>query len=173
VRTNLPGDEAAPIIKRAIASVHPAIFVRPPLSGDTYLRNGLAPTRFAMALITAFAVLALVLAAIGLYGVVAYGVTQRTREIGVRVALGAEPGAVIELVVGVGLRLAVVGVVLGLAIAMATSRVLRSMLYAISPADPVTLGVTALLVVAVAVLASYVPARRALRIDPAEALRAD
>ncbi len=173
VRTNLPGDEAAPIIKRAIASVHPAIFVRPPLSGDTYLRNGLAPTRFAMALITAFAILALVLAAVGLYGVVAYGVTQRTREIGVRVALGAEPKAVIGLVVGVGLRLAVVGVVLGLAIAMATSRVLRSMLYAITPADPVTLGVTALLVVAVAVLASYVPARRALRIDPAEALRAD
>jgi predicted permease len=173
VRTMLPTDVAVPMIKRAIASVHPAIFVLPPLSGDTYLRNGLAPTRFAMALIAAFAILALVLAAVGLYGVVAYGVTQRTREIGVRVALGAEPKAVIGLVVGVGLRLAVVGVVLGLAIAMATSRVLRSMLYAISPADPLTLGVTALLVVAVAVLASYVPARRALRIDPAEALRAD
>jgi putative ABC transport system permease protein len=173
VRTNLPGDVAVPMIKRAIASVHPAIFVRPPLSGDTYLRDGLAPTRFAMALITAFAILALVLAAVGLYGVVAYGVTQRTREIGVRVALGAEPKAVIELVVGVGLRLAVVGVGLGLGIAITTSRVLGSMLYAIRPADPVTLGATALIVIAVALLASYVPARRALRIDPAEALRGD
>jgi predicted permease len=173
VRTNASGDEAAPMIKRAIASVHPAIFVRPPLSGDAYLRDGLAPTRFAMALITSFAILALVLAAVGLYGVVAYGVSQRTREVGVRVALGAEPPAVIRLVVGLGLRLAAVGVVLGLAVALATTRVLHSMLYAVSPEDPVTLGATALVVIAIAVLASYVPARRALRIDPAEALRAD
>ena len=159
------------MIKRAIASVHPALFVRPPLSGDTYLRDGLAPTRFAMALITAFATLALVLAAVGLYGVVAYDVTQRTREIGVRVALGAEPKAVIRLVVGFGLRLAAVGVLIGLAVAMATSRLLSSMLYAIRPVDPLTLGAAALIVIAVALLASYVPARRALRIDPAEALR--
>ena len=173
VRKAVSGDDAAPLIKRAIASVHPALYVRPTLSGDTYLRDGLAPTRVAMALITAFVILAVVLAAVGRYGVVAYGVSQRTREIGVRVALGAVPSAVIRLVVGVGLRLAAVGVVLGLAIAMATARVLGSMLYAVSPADPLTFATTALLVTAIALLASYVPARRALRIDPAEALRTD
>ena len=174
VRTNMPGDDAAPMIKRAIVSVHPALFVVGlPLSGDTYLRNGLAPTRFAMALITAFAILALVLAVVGLYGVVSYGVGQRSREIGVRIALGAAPAAVIGLVVSVGLRLAALGVVLGLGVALATTRVLDSLLFAVSPADPVTLGATALIVTATAVLASYVPARRALRVDPAEALRAD
>ena len=173
VRKAVSGDDAAPLIKRAIASVHPALYVRPTLSGDTYLRDGLAPTRVAMALITAFVILAVVLAAVGRYGVVAYGVSQRTREIGVRVALGAVPSAVIRLVVGVGLRLAAVGVVLGLAIAMATARVLGSMIYAVSPADPLTFATTALLVTAIALIASYVPARRALRIDPAEALRTD
>jgi len=173
VRTAVSGDAAAPMVKHAIASVHPALYVRPMLSGDTYLRNGLAPTRFAMALITAFAVLALVLAAVGLYGVVAYGVSQRTREIGVRVALGAEPKAVVRLVVGGGLRLAAAGVVIGAVLAAAATRVLESMLYGVSPTDPLTFGAVALLVTAIALVASYVPARRALRVDPAEALRAD
>lgn len=173
VRTAVSGDAAAPMVKHAIASVHPALYVRPMLSGDTYLRNGLAPTRFAMALITAFAVLALVLAAVGLYGVVAYGVSQRTREIGVRVALGAEPKAVVRLVVGGGLRLAAAGVAIGAVLAAAATRVLESMLYGVSPTDPLTFGTAALLVTAIALVASYVPARRALRVDPAEALRAD
>jgi putative ABC transport system permease protein len=173
VRTAVSGDVAAPKIKQAIASVHPAFFVREPLSGDTYLRNGLAPTRFAMALITAFAVLALVLSAVGLYGVVAYGVSQRTREIGVRVALGAEPKRIVGLVLGGGFRLAAAGVVLGAAVALAAVRVIESMLYEVNPIDPLTFGAVALLVILIALVASYVPARRALRVDPAEALRAD
>jgi predicted permease len=173
VRINGSGDSAAPMIKRAIASVHPALYVRPTLSGDTYLRNGLAPTRFAMALITSFGVLALVLSAVGLYGVIAYGVSQRRREIGVRVALGAGPSAVVGLVVGDGLRLAGVGVVIGTALAAAATRVLESMLYGVSATDPMTFAAVALVVAAVALVASYVPARRALRIDPAETLRAD
>jgi len=114
-----------------------------------------------------------VLAAIGLYGVIAYGGTQRTREIGVRVALGADPQAVTTLVVGGGFRLAVAGVVIGSGAAVAATRVLESMLYGVSPADPLTLVGIALLVAAIALVASYVPARRALRIDPTEALRAD
>jgi putative ABC transport system permease protein len=169
----MSGDVAAPRIKQAIASVHPAIFVREPLSGDTYLRNGLAPTRFAMALITAFAVLALVLSAVGLYGVVAYGVSQRTREIGMRVALGAEPKRIVGLVLGGGFRLAAAGVALGAAVALAAVRVIESMLYEVNPIDPLTFGAVALLVILIALVASYVPARRALRVDPAEALRAD
>lgn len=173
VRTTMSGDAAAPIIKQAIASVNPAFFVRPPLSGDTYLRNGLAPTRFAMALMTAFAVLAVVLAALGLYGTIAYGVSQRTHEIGVRVALGAEAKAVVRLVVGDGARLAAAGVVVGVAAAVALTRVLESMLYGVSPADPSTFAAVILLIAAIVFAASYVPARRALRIDPAEALRAE
>ena len=173
VRTNGSGDIAAPMIKRTIASVHPALYVRPTLSGDTYLRDGLAPTRFAMALITSFGVLALVLSAVGLYGVIAYSVTQRRREIGVRVALGAEPSAVVGIVVGDGLRLAGVGVVIGAALAAAATRVLEAMLYGVSPTDPVTFAAVAVVVAAVALVASYVPARRVLRIDPAETLRAD
>ena len=173
VRTTEPGDAAALRVKQAIASTDPRIYVRRVLSGDTYLREGLAPTRFAMALLTAFALIALVLAAVGLYGVIAYGVAQRTREIGVRVALGAEPGKVLALVMGGGLRLAVLGVVVGAGAAAAATRVLDRMLYAVSPADPLTFLGIAVLVACVALLASYVPARRALRIDPAETLRAE
>jgi putative ABC transport system permease protein len=173
VRTSMSGDVAAPVIKRAVMSVDPVIYVRTLLSGDTYLRNGLAPTRFAMALLTAFAAVAVTLAAVGLYGVIAYGVSQQTREIGVRVALGAEPRRLVRQVVASGLRLALSGVAIGAVVAVATTRVLGSMLYAVSPDDPVTFAVIALLVVAIALLASYVPARRALRIDPTETLRAD
>ena len=169
----MSGDDAAPIVKHAIASANPALFVRPVLSGDNYLRNGLAPTRFAMALITAFALLALALAAVGLYGVISYAVSQRTREIGVRVALGAEPKAVVRLVVGVGVRLVSTGVAIGAVVALAVTRVIVNMLYGVGPADPLTFGAVALVVAAIAILASYVPVRRALRVDPSEALRVD
>ena len=106
-------------------------------------------------------------------GVIAYSVTQRTREIGVRVALGADARSVQRLVVGGGLRLTSLGVVLGLVGAAASTRVLASLLYGVGPADPLSFGGISALVVAIACLASYIPARRALRIDPTEALRAD
>ena len=141
--------------------------------GDTYLSEALAPTRFAMALLGAFSTIALVLSAVGLYGVISYAVSQRTREIGVRVALGADARSVLRLVVGDGVRLAALGVVIGLAVAFASTRVLASLLYGVSPADPVSFVSIALLVVAVALAASFIPARRATRIDPMEALRAD
>lgn len=173
VRTATSGELSAPAIKHAIASVDPGLFVRAPLSGDGYLRDGMAPTRFAMALLTAFAALALVLAAVGLYGVIAYGVAQRTREIGVRVALGARDADVARLVLGEGIRLAAVGVVLGLAGALAATRALRGLLYGVNPTDPLTFVAIALLLAGVALLASYIPARRALRVDPTEALRAE
>jgi len=141
--------------------------------GDRYLRDSLASMRFAMALLAAFSGIALVLSGVGLYGVIAYSVTQRTREIGVRVALGADAAAVSRLVVGGGLRLAAIGVVIGAVAAAATTRVLDSMLYGVSRVDPLTFGAIVLLVAVIALFASYVPARRAVRIDPTEALRAD
>jgi putative ABC transport system permease protein len=170
MRTRRHGPDVTVMMERAIASVDRRIVVRPALSGDVYLRDSLAPTKFAMALLTAFAIIALVLAAVGLYGVIAYSVNQRTREIGVRVALGAEPRAVMGLVLGGGIRLALAGVVIGAAAAGA-ARVLRSMVYGVGPGDPWTFVVIGVVVGGVAILASYVPARRALRVEPVEALR--
>lgn len=173
IRTSISADAAAPMIKRAILAVDPHIFVRPILSGETFLRDGLAPTRFAMALLTVFAIVALVLAAVGLSGVIAYSVNQRAREIGIRLALGADPRRVVRRVVAGGLRLVALGIACGTAAAFATTRTLGSMLYGVGAADPLTFAAIAILVGLIALLASYVPARRALRIDPAETLRAD
>jgi len=121
----------------------------------------------------AFAALALVLAAIGTYGVIAYSVATRTREIGIRVALGATPRDVFGLVLGGGVKLTAAGLALGLAGAFAGSRVLTSMLYGVAPHDPATFGGIAVLMSAVALVASYVPARRAMRVDPVVALKTD
>ncbi len=171
MRTQKHGPNVTVMMERAIASVDRRLVVRPARSGDVYLRDSLAPTKFAMALLSAFAIIALVLAAVGLYGVIAYSVNQRTREIGVRVALGAEPRAVMGLVLGGGIRLAAAGVVIGAAVAAGATRVLRSMLYGVGPGDPWTFVVIGVVVGGVATLASYVPARRALRAEPVEALR--
>jgi hypothetical protein len=141
--------------------------------GDAYLRDSLAPARFAMALLAAFSSLALILSSVGLYGVIAYSVMQRTREIGVRVALGADAQSIRRLVVGGGVQLAALGVGAGLIAAFGTTRVLSSLLYGVSPVDPASFVGISLLVVGIAVAASYIPARRATRIDPMEALRAD
>jgi len=173
IRTGISADLATPGIKRAIMAVDPHIFIRPILSGDTYLRDGLAPTRFAMALLTAFAIVALGLAALGVAGVIAYAVSQRTREIGIRLALGAEPRSVVTRIVARGLRLIALGIVSGTVAAFATSRALASMLYGVGAADPLTFAAIGVLVGVIALLAAYAPARRALRIDPAETLRAD
>jgi predicted permease len=172
VRTLKPGADLAPEIERAVKRDH-RVLVQPLVSGEVYLSDSLAPSRFAMSLLTAFAVIALVLSAVGLYGVIAYGVTQRTREIGVRVALGADGKAVTRLMVGGGLKVAATGLAIGVVAAAAATRVLENLLYAVSPVDPVTFVATSLLVAAITVVASYVPARRALSIDSTEALRAD
>jgi ABC-type antimicrobial peptide transport system permease subunit len=121
-------------------------------------------------LMSAFALAAIVISAIGLYGLISYSVTQRVREFGVRLALGAQRGAVLRLVLGQGIRLAAGGVALGLVGAAGGLRVMRSMLYAVSPLDPLTLGGVVLLICVVAVLAAYLPARRATLIDPMRSL---
>lgn len=123
--------------------------------------------------VSGFALIVLVLAAIGIYSVMASFVVQRTREIGVRMALGATGPMVHRLVFGQGMLLALIGVATGLALAAASSRVLKGMLYEVTPADPVTFGVVSLTLIAVAALAVLVPSIRAARLEPVEALRAD
>jgi putative ABC transport system permease protein len=130
-----------------------------------------APRRFNATLVGLLAGLALLLAGVGIYGVVSYTVAQRTREFGVRVALGAQRGDVMRLVVGRGLRLILPGVAAGLLAALALTRVMSSLLYGVSAADPLTYALVALLLAAVALLACYVPARRATKVDPVVALR--
>jgi putative ABC transport system permease protein len=135
------------------------------------LSESVAQRRFAMLLLTLFALMALFLAAVGLYGVVAYSVSQRTQEIGVRMAIGAQAGHVLRIVIGGGMKLALIGVAIGVACALALARLTASMLYEVTPFDPASYAATAVVLLAVAALACYLPARRAMRVDPLTALR--
>ncbi len=135
------------------------------------ISDSVAQRRFSMLLLGVFALIALFLAAIGLYGVVAYTVSQRTQEIGVRMAIGAQRGDVLRLIVGGGMKLALVGVAAGLASALALARLVSTMLFEVTPFDPPSYAVTAVVLLAVAALACYMPARRAMRVDPLTALR--
>jgi putative ABC transport system permease protein len=140
---------------------------------EASLSGSLATERLMTGLLFAFAAVALVMAAAGLYGVIACTVAQRTQEIGVRVALGAAPRAVVRLVAGEGVRLTAVGMAIGTAGALVTSRALRGLLFGVSPADPITYAAVLILFAAAAGAAVVVPARRALAVDPIVALRAD
>ena len=133
--------------------------------------DSLAPQRVIVLILGAFGSTALLMAAVGIYGVIANSVAQRTHEIGVRMALGARSGDVLKLVVGQGFGLVLVGVAIGLAGAFGLMRFVSSLLYGICPTDPVTLVVAAFVLAAAALLASYIPARRAMRVDPMVALR--
>jgi putative ABC transport system permease protein len=135
--------------------------------------ESIAQRRFSMLLIGVFATVALVLAAVGLYGVVSYSVSQRTPEIGLRMAIGAQRRDVLRLVVGGGMKLAMIGAVIGVAGALALSNVLATMLFELTPLDLVSYSGTAAVLLAVAMVACYVPARRAMRVDPIVALRAE
>lgn len=160
-------------LRQAIASIDRNV----PVAGITTLEEvvdgSIGQPRFFALLATGFAALALALAAIGIYGVMAYAVAQRTAEIGVRVALGATPSEVFRLIVGDGLRLTGAGVAIGVAGSVVIARTLRTMLYGVSPWDPLTLSATGLILLAVAAAACVLPARRAMRVDPMVALRAE
>jgi putative ABC transport system permease protein len=140
---------------------------------DEVVARSLAEPRFYAILLGAFAATALFLAALGIFGALSYAVSQRSREIGIRVALGAQPAEVLGMVLRHALTLAALGMGIGLAGALALSRAISGMLFGLSPSDPATLGGVAALLAAVALLASYIPARRATRVDPVEALRAE
>ena len=146
------------------------VITRPQTMNDV-IAGTLASRRFAMILLDAFAVVALLLASLGLYGVISYLVGQRTHELGIRLALGAQRGDVLRLVLGHGMKMALGGVMLGLVAAFGLTRLLSKMLYGVSATDPTTFMVIALLLVTVAFLACYVPARRATKVDPLVALR--
>jgi putative ABC transport system permease protein len=143
------------------------------MTGSVIDQRVLARPRFALATFGVFAMLALAVSGAGLYGLIAYAVTQRTREIGVRIALGAEPFNVARLMLADSARLLVVGGSLGLLGAWAGTRLLGGFLYQVRPTDPAALGGAALLMTAVALIATFVPMRRALRINPVDALRSD
>jgi predicted permease len=138
---------------------------------DMTLAGMLAPRRLSMALLTLFAGLALLLAAVGLYGLLQYTMMQQVHDIGIRMALGARPKDVLEMTLRQGLRLTLIGVAIGMAGTLALTRVIRGLLYRVSPTDSLTFAGVALILAAVALLASYLPARRAARIDPMAALR--
>jgi putative ABC transport system permease protein len=140
---------------------------------EEWMQRALSRERFTSTLLSSFAVLAMLLAAIGIYGVMSYAVSQRQSEIGVRLALGAAPGAVQRMVLRSGLQLVVVGLAVGLVASLLLSRTMTSLLYQTSPADPVALASTVVLLGGVAVLATYLPARRASRLNPIVALHAD
>jgi putative ABC transport system permease protein len=133
--------------------------------------ESVAQRRFSMLLLGLFALVALFLAAVGLYGVVAYTVNQRTQEIGLRMAIGAKPGDVLRMVIGGGMKLAAIGVVIGIGGALALAGLVASMLYGVTPFDPASYAATAAVLLAVAALACWIPARRAMRVDPLVALR--
>jgi ABC-type antimicrobial peptide transport system permease subunit len=160
-------------IRHEIAAMDPSLpvaAIRP--MTDVVDSAGSAP-RFTGWLLGLFAALALTLAAIGIYGVLAYLVSQRTREIGIRIAVGAEPSSILRLIVGRGLRLALQGVVIGLVAAFVGTRVMLALLYQVQPRDPLTFVAVPLLLSLVAMLASVIPALRAMRVDPINALRTD
>jgi putative ABC transport system permease protein len=163
----------AAMVRKAVSAIDPQLAVFNVRSMETLIAANTTQPRVTAWLVGMFAMLALLLAAIGVYGVLAYLVTQRTREIGVRIALGAQPGSVLGLVVGHSLRLSVAGIGLGAAAAFLLTPKLQTQLFQIQPRDPATLVAVSLSLLSISVLASYIPARRATRVDPLTALRAE
>ena len=171
VRTLNQPASLTPAVRALISSLDKDLPVYRVTTMDQLVASSMAQRRFSMLLLGIFAVIALLLAAVGLYGVIAYSVTQRTREIGLRIALGAQQADVLKLILGQGLVLAGVGLALGLAAAVVLTRLMSTMLFGVSAMDRTTLVAVSLLLGFVALLASYIPARRATKVDPLVALK--
>jgi putative ABC transport system permease protein len=171
VRTAVAPSSLASVVQETGRSVDHSVAVSNVVSMENVITDTLWQQRFTLQLIALFAALALILAAIGLYGVMSYSVAQRTHEVGLRMALGAQRGDVIRMVVRQGMVLAVIGVAVGLLGAFAVTRLLRSLLFGVTPTDPITFAGVALGLLSVALVACYFPARRATKVDPLIALR--
>jgi len=160
-----------PAIRRELATLDRDIPLAKVLTMSDLLDQSLAPSRFRSALVGAFAAFAMILAALGVYGVMAYTLTCRTSEIGIRVALGARPAQVMALMIGRALRLSLTGVAVGLFAALWLARFLKGLLFGVGAADPPTFVAAGLILICAALAASYIPARRAMKLDPMTALR--
>jgi putative ABC transport system permease protein len=172
-RTSADPASIVAIARHEIARVDPDQPISDVRTMDERIGRSLSSRRFSMVLLALFAGLALTLAAVGIYGIVAYSVTERTHEIGVRVALGAQRRDVMAMVVGQGMTMTIVGTAIGVAASAALARLMSSLLFGVSAVDPVTFVAIPLLLIAVALAACYVPARRAMRVDPLETLRSE
>jgi predicted permease len=173
VRTSMDPMTLATTVRREVVSVDPQQAVFDFRSMDQVFEKSMADRGFILLLLSVFAGTALLLAAIGIYGVMAYSVEQRAHEIGIRIALGAGRGDVLGLVVRHGMTLAGIGVAIGLAAAFGLTRVLTALLYGVKATDPLTFAGVAIVLAAVALLATWIPARRATRVDPVTALRCE
>ncbi len=173
VSSDRPAGALLDDIRRELRALDPALVLHQPRMLTEVIGRGVAQERFAMIVLSAYALLALTLAGVGLYGLLSYTVGCRQREIGIRLALGARTASILSLVVREGAMLATLGVVAGLAAALAASRTLGSLLYGISARDPFTFASAAIALFAIAVLASWLPARTATRVDPIHALRGE
>jgi putative ABC transport system permease protein len=173
VRSDVAPTSLAGSVRAAVAQVDPELPVADVRTMEEVVDRTLSRPRTVSVLLTVFAAIALVLAAVGVYGVMAYSVSQRTQEIGVRMALGATAESVFRMVLGQALRLVAIGVVVGLVAAAALTRVLQTLLFRTEALDPATFVLTAVILVLVAALASWIPARRGTRVAPVEALRAE
>jgi putative ABC transport system permease protein len=173
VRTSGAPAASAPAITRIVRAVDSNVGIDAMIPMDRLVASSVARPRFYTVLVGVFAGIAGLLAAVGIYGVLAYAVTQRTREIGIRMSLGAQRRNVLVLVLRQGAILTAVGIALGLAGAAAGTRLLQTMLFELAPLDPLTFGAVSLLFAVVATLASYLPARRATKVDPMVALRSE
>jgi ABC-type antimicrobial peptide transport system permease subunit len=173
VRTDAPPAAVASAVKTAVRAIDPDLPVETVRSIEDIIETSTGQPRFRATILLVFAALALLLSAVGVYGLISFSVSQRTAEMGVRMALGASPGQVGALVMRQGVRLAASGVVLGLALAAAIGRVIAGLLFETSATDPRLYAALGTLLLTIAALACYVPARRAMRVDPMRALRSE
>jgi putative ABC transport system permease protein len=171
VKTDVDPATMATTVRKAVWDIDKDQPVSNIRTMEEILAESIARQRFSMLLLAIFAGVALVLAGVGIYGVMSYSVAQRTHEIGIRMALGAQTGAVLKLAVGYGMKLVIVGIVVGLIAAFALTRVMATLLFGVTATDPATFTLISLLLIAVAALASYIPARRATKVNPIIALR--
>ena len=173
VRSSAPAGTVVEAIRQAVAGVDPLLPIAKIESMAEVQSASLAPQRFMMSLVTGLGVVALLLAAIGIHGLIASSVSERTRELGIRLALGATGRQVLKNVVMPGVTLAAIGVVIGCGAALALSRLMRSFIWGIQPTDPITFVSVAAILLLVSLAASLIPALRVLRLDPALTLRAE